>query len=124
MNVFTHCSFIYPYKFLFYQLAEYSLNIICLCFVSIPCASANPMFQSNRSELLFGKYVKFLPFNHIVLPFLTYTLNWTVQSQRLYYADYCTIEDFKYAETIIIDKNALTRSIVNCRYDKIFREIK
>jgi N-acetylated-alpha-linked acidic dipeptidase len=43
-----------------------------------------------------------------------------VQSPRLYYVNYCTIEDFRYMETIM-DRNELSGSIVICRYGKIFR---
>jgi hypothetical protein len=61
-----------------------------------------------------------LPFNNIVRPFLAYTPNGTVQSQRLYYVNYCTLDDFRYIESII-DKNEFIGSIVICRYGKIFR---
>ncbi len=61
-----------------------------------------------------------LPFNKIVRPFLAYTPNGTVQSHKLYYINYCTMDDFRFFESIM-DKNELIDSIVICRYGKIFR---
>ncbi len=88
--------------------------------VSVLAAGGNSIFQSNGSEPIFDEDDKSLPFNNIVRPFLAYTPNGTVQSQRLYYVNYCTMEDFRYIETII-DRNELSGSIVICRYGKIFR---
>ncbi len=88
--------------------------------VSIVDPNNNLIFQSNGSEPMFDEDDKSLPFNTIVQPFLAYTPNGTVQSQRLYYVNYCTMDDFRFIETIM-DKNELTGSIVICKYGKIFR---
>jgi hypothetical protein len=69
---------------------------------------------------MFDEDDKSLPFNNIVRPFLAYTPNGTVQSQRLYYINYCTMDDFRFIESII-DIQELNGSIIICRYGKIFR---
>lgn len=83
-------------------------------------ANSNPIFQSNGSEPIFNEDDSSLPFNNIVRPFLAYTPNGTVQSQKLYYMNYCTMDDFRFFESII-DRNELLGCIVICRYGKIFR---
>lgn len=88
--------------------------------VSILDSTSNSIFQSNGSEPIFNEDDQSLPFNRIVRPFLAYTPNGTVQSRKLYYINYCTIEDFRFIESII-DKNELIGSIAICRYGKIFR---
>ncbi|CAF2629093.1 unnamed protein product [Rotaria sp. Silwood2] len=88
--------------------------------VSILDQNNNFIFQSNGSEPMFNEDDKSLPFNNIVRPFLAYTPNGTVQSQKLFYINYCTIEDFQFIQTII-NKNELNGSIIICRFGKIFR---
>lgn len=88
--------------------------------VSLVDSNNNLLFESNGSESIYTEDDQTLPFNRIVRPFLAYTPNGTVQSRKLYYVNYCTLEDFRYLETII-DKNELNDSIVLCRYGKIFR---
>ncbi|UJR30769.1 hypothetical protein I4U23_018289 [Adineta vaga] len=89
-------------------------------FVSIMDSNNDIIFQSNGSEPVYDEDDKSLPFHNIVRPFLAYTPNGTVKSPRLYYINYCTLDDFKFIETVI-NKNDLDGSIVICRYGKIFR---
>lgn len=88
--------------------------------MSILDASSNPVFRSNGSEIIFAEDDQTLPFEKIVRPFLAYTPNGTVNSRKLYYVNYCTMDDFRFLETVM-DKNELIGSIVICRYGKIFR---
>ena len=83
-------------------------------------SNSNPIFRSNGSEMVFPEDDQSLRFDKIVRPFLAYTPNGTVQSRKLYYVNYCTMDDFRYLETVI-DRNELVDSIVICRYGKIFR---
>jgi hypothetical protein len=92
----------------------------CLSSISILDSSSNPIFRSNGSEIIFTEDDSTLPFDRIVRPFLAYTPNGIVQSQKLYYINYCTLEDFRFLETVM-DKNELIGSIAICRYGKIFR---
>jgi len=96
------------------------INFELFSSVSILDSSSNPIFQSNGSEPIFSEDDQSLPFNRIVRPFLAYTPNGIVQSQKLYYVNYCTMDDFRFMESIM-DKNELIGSIVICRYGKIFR---
>jgi len=88
--------------------------------VSLVDSNNNLLFESNGSEPIFPEDDQTLPFDKMVRPFLAYTPNGTVQSRKLFYVNYCTLEDFQHFETII-DKNELNESIVLCRYGKIFR---
>ncbi|CAF3463867.1 unnamed protein product [Rotaria sp. Silwood1] len=88
--------------------------------VSILDQNNNAIFQSNGSEPIFNEDDQSLPFKNIVRPFLAYSPNGIVQSRKLFYINYCTIEDFQFMETVI-DKNELNGSIVICRFGKIFR---
>ena len=78
------------------------------------------VFRSNQSEPKFKEDDQSLPFDKIVRPFLAYTPNGTVRSEKLFYVNYCTYEDFQWIETVI-NKNELNGSIVICRYGRIFR---
>ncbi|CAF1471670.1 unnamed protein product [Adineta steineri] len=88
--------------------------------VSIFDPNNNLIFQSNGSESIFNEDDKSLPFHKIVRPFLAYTTNGTVRSQKLFYVNFCTMDDFRFLETIL-NKDELNNSIVICRYGKIFR---
>ena len=69
---------------------------------------------------MFDEDDRSLPLDRIVRPFLAYTPNGTVQSRKLFYVNYCTLEDFHFIETVI-DKEQLNGSVILCRYGKIFR---
>ena len=58
------------------------------------------------------------PNNYIPRPFLAYSIKGTYNSTKVYYANYGTLEDFKYLKTKGIDVND---SVIICRYGKIFR---
>ncbi|CAF0953290.1 unnamed protein product [Adineta steineri] len=88
--------------------------------VSIFDPNNNLIFQSNGSESIFSEDDKSLPFHKIVRPFLAYTTNGTVRSQKLFYVNYCTMDDFRFLETVL-NKDELNNSIIICRYGKIFR---
>lgn len=88
--------------------------------VSLVDGNNQSVFQSAGTEPIFDEDDQSLPFDKIVRPFLAYTPNGTVQSSKLFYVHYCTLEDFQFLETII-DKNELNGSIVICRYGRIFR---
>ncbi|CAF1088366.1 unnamed protein product [Adineta steineri] len=88
--------------------------------VSIFDPNNNLIFQSNGSESIFNEDDKSLPFHKIVRPFLAYTTNGTVRSQKLFYVNYCTMDDFRFLETVL-NKDELNNSIIICRYGKIFR---
>ncbi|CAF1492974.1 unnamed protein product [Adineta steineri] len=88
--------------------------------VSIFDPNNNLIFQSNGSESIFSEDDKSLPFHKIVRPFLAYTTNGTVRSQKLFYVNYCTMDDFRFLETVL-NKDELNNSIIVCRYGKIFR---
>ena len=69
---------------------------------------------------MFDEDDRSLPLDKIVRPFLAYTPNGTAQSRKLFYVNYCTLEDFQFIETVI-DKDELNGSVIVCRYGKIFR---
>ncbi|CAM4941141.1 unnamed protein product [Rotaria socialis] len=106
---------IHPYDVLLSYPSPIQPNI-----VSILDQNHLPIFQSQGRETMFDEDDKSLPFDNIVRPFLAYTPNGTVQSQKLFYVNYCTTDDFQFIETVI-DKNELIGAIVICRYGKIFR---
>lgn len=91
-----------------------------LCSVSIFDSNSNSVFRSNNNEAIFAEDDQTLPFDKIVRPFLAYTPNGTTSSRKLYYVNYCRMDDFRFLETVM-DKNDLIGSIVICRYGKIFR---
>ena len=86
------------------------MNFIYSYSVSIVDQDNHLIFHSNGSETIFTEDDQSLPFNNIVRPFLAYTPNGTVQSDRLYYINYCTMDDFRLIETVI-DKNELNVSL-------------
>ncbi|CAF1569306.1 unnamed protein product, partial [Adineta steineri] len=88
--------------------------------VSIFDPNNNLIFQSNGSESIFNEDDKSLPFHKIIRPFLAYTTNGTARSQKLFYVNFCTMDDFRFLETVL-NKDELNNSIVICRYGKIFR---
>lgn len=102
------------------QRSAQDINLFFLFSVSILDANSNSVFQSNGSEIIFAEDDQSLPFEKIVRPFLAYTPNGTAQSRKLYYVNYCRMEDFQFMESVI-DRNELIDSIVICRYGKIFR---
>ncbi len=55
---------------------------------------------------------------YIPRPFLAYSVNGSYNSDKVYYANYGTLEDFEYMKEKGFD---LTGSVVICRYGKIFR---
>jgi N-acetylated-alpha-linked acidic dipeptidase len=54
-----------------------------------------------------------------IYSFLAYSLNGTVTSDKIYYVNYCTNNDYEYL--VNIKKINLTNTIVICRYGRIFR---
>lgn len=95
-------------------------RLTLICSVSLVNRDNQIIFESAGKEPMFEEDDQSLPFDKIVRPFLAYTPNGTVQSSKLYYVNYCTLEDFQSLETIM-DKNELNGSIVICRYGRIFR---
>lgn len=51
-------------------------------------------------------------------PFLAYSSNGSISSSRIYYVNYCDVDDFELILSYNIDLN---NTIVLCRYGKLFR---